>query len=122
MWICEKCGEPHEDHFKICWKCTSEAMEEHVTAVPPPLPKPEPKLRSTGAILFRMLIGSVLGGILGGAVSIGYPADYQIGLVIYGAIGLAIVTGVFFWVLFPYEPGPTSQMPDGPARHEDSPA
>ena len=21
MWICSKCGEPHQDQFKECWKC-----------------------------------------------------------------------------------------------------
>ncbi len=79
MWVCEKCGEPHEDHFKICWKCASQDMGDQVTAEAPPHappPAPEPRLRSGGSILVRIAIGFVVGAIAGGAVLSRFAHSY----------------------------------------------
>jgi len=66
MWICPKCGEPHQDQFKECWKCVGAEMEEHVTAEPPrpTLPPKERKLRSFQSILMRAAVGFLLGALL----------------------------------------------------------
>jgi hypothetical protein len=118
MWVCAKCGEPHEDHFKICWKCASQEMPEQVTADAPllaPATDPDPRLRSGGSILVRIAIAFVVGAILGGAASNVFtrgsmPEDTMGIAVAAGSfalasgLGLAIVTGIFFWVIFPYEP------------------
>jgi hypothetical protein len=113
MWVCPTCSEPHEDHFKICWKCASQEMGEHVTAEAPSPRAPEPRLRSGGAILVRVAIAFVVGVILGGAAYQGFlrrsmqGEDAATGAGIFAlasGIGLAILVGVFFWVIFPYEP------------------
>src|ERR1700688_1465582 len=66
MWICRKCGEPHQDQFKECWKCVGAEMEDHTTAVSAkPLPTPsEPRLRSLSSILVRAGIGFMFGMLL----------------------------------------------------------
>src|SRR5260370_39021754 len=68
MWICQRCGEPHQDQFKECWKCVGKGMDEHVTAAPPrpepPKPPAERRLRSTASILLRASIGFLLGTLL----------------------------------------------------------
>ncbi len=111
MWICPKCSEPHEVHFKICWKCASQEMAEHVTTETPPLPKPEPRLRSLGSILVRAFIAFVVGAILGGVISFTSPADVQAVYAIYSGLALAILVGIFFWVIFPYESSSVAQTP-----------
>lgn len=130
MWICPKCSEPHEDHFKICWKCASEEMAEHVTAEAPPPPAPEPRLRSGGSILVRVAIAFVVGTILGGAAYQGFARrslqgeDAAIGVGFFAlacGLGLAIGVGVFFWVIFPFEPPPAPQPQEEKNPQGDSP-
>lgn len=129
MWYCDKCGEQHEDQFQVCWKCASDELAGHVTAEPPE-PKAEPKLRSGGSILIRMLIGFVVGAILGGA---GYttfgprilhgddPGAAGAGsFAVIAGVGLALAVGMFFWVLFPFEPTPAPPAPpETPIKHDD---
>jgi hypothetical protein len=118
MWTCPKCSEPHEDHFKICWKCASQEMAEQVTTEVPPPPKAEPRLRSFGSILVRAAIAFVVGGIVGGAISFSSPPDVQAVYAIYSGLALAIIVGIFYWVILPYEPRSVAPMaeegnPDG---------
>jgi hypothetical protein len=129
MWVCPKCGEPHEDHFKICWKCASQEMEEQVTAeAPPRVPKPEPRLRSGSVILLRVGIAFVVGVVLGAAAfpmflpatlqaSLGEIAASAVPCALFAGVALAIPVGIFFWVIFPYEP---TAVPE-PAEKKDGP-
>ncbi len=130
MWVCAKCGEPHEDHFKICWKCASQEMEEQVPA-DVPLPAPEPRLRSGGSILVRIAIAFVIGVILGGAAYQGFLRrslqgdDAATGVGIFAlavGVGLAILVGIVFWVIFPYEPTAAPEPAEKKEAPEDSPS
>jgi hypothetical protein len=123
MWICSQCGEPNEPNFELCWNCASKEMEEQVTAAPPrpmlPNPAAEPRLRSGGSIIVRILIAFVVGTVLGGAAFHTFmrstdpltSATYAL----LSGIALAIFVGIFFWVIFPYEresarqPGPSEE-------------
>jgi hypothetical protein len=118
MWICPKCGEPHQDQFKDCWKCVGAEMEEHVTAeLPKPLPPGrERRLRSLRSILLRAAIGFVVGllvslsslkfidlrSVLPAVVDISPTNRVAIGLI--GGALCGILVGLFFWVALPYEP------------------
>ena len=114
MWTCERCGEQHERQFAECWKCFGKEIEHMVTATPPPPPAPPPVLRSNLSILMRMLIGACIGLVLGLAVfhrfDIGLEDAFKAGLITAGVV--AGLVGLFFWVLFPYEPTPFAQISD----------
>lgn len=124
MWICTTCGEPHQDQFKECWKCAGAEPNEHITAEPPKLvpvaPLPERKLRPFGSILARALVGFLIGAVLS-LSSFNFvnadtivpnqplsPAGRTALALLVGAI-FAIVVGLFFWVVLPYEPLDTSR-------------
>jgi hypothetical protein len=111
MWICERCGERHEDQFKECWNCHDQQFTEHVTATPPkPAPSPR-ELRSIGSILVRAMIAAGIGLVLGlaifhrGGTSLETASFWT--AILAGGCGLTV--GLFLWVLFPYEP---SRMPE----------
>jgi hypothetical protein len=116
MWICPRCGEPHQDQFKECWKCVGSEMNEHVTAEPPRLtaPTPERRLRPVGSILLRAGAGFLIGVLLslsscdlvnprallpGQELS---PAAKTVFALVVGLI-FGLVVGLFFWVVFPYQ-------------------
>ena len=118
MWVCSKCGEPHQDQFKECWKCAGIEMEksEHVMPGPPPvtLPPPERRLRSTGSVLARAAVGFLIGAVLS-LSSLNFvnpqtlmpgqemtPGSKTVFALVIGAI-FGLIVGLFFWVLFPYE-------------------
>lgn len=119
MWICPRCGEPHQDQFKECWKCIGAEIDEHVTAgtprPEPSKPPPERRLRSTGSILLRGGIGFLFGTLLSiSSCNFVNPQTVLPGqdlsatnktiiALIVGAI-FGVIVGLFFWVLFPYEP------------------
>lgn len=117
MWICPKCGEQHEDQFKECWKCAGAEMNPEATAIAvKPLPSMERKLRPLSSILARAGSGFVLGMILGSAAShrvmpaflqTGQEYDWLTGALVLG-IGtgavVGLLVGLYFWVVFPYEP------------------
>jgi hypothetical protein len=127
MWICEKCGEPHQDQFRDCWKCAAAELEteEHVTATPPrpALPPPERKLRSVGSILQRAAVGFLIGVLVSlSSFSFIKPQavlpDQDLSLagrtlfaLIVGAL-FGVVVGLFFWVVFPYESTREDDEPD----------
>ena len=117
MWTCPNCGEPLEDHFKICWKCASQEPAEQVTTEAPPPPKPEPRLRPFSSVLVRAAIAFVVGAIIGGAISFTSPVDIQAVYAIYSGLALAIIVGIFYWVILPYEP--TSVEPAAQEEHPD---
>jgi hypothetical protein len=128
MWSCTKCGEVHEDQFEICWKCASKEMEEHVVAGEPPprtapSPAPEPRLRSGGSILVRMGIAFVVGAVMGGAAFYAFVPDLG-GMTllpsVWSGIALAILVGIHFWVIFPYEPGNAPRQ--SAEQQQDEPA
>ena len=127
MWVCPKCGEPHQDQFKECWKCVGAEMEmgEHVTAEPPRpvLPPAERRLRSFSSVLARAAVGFLIGAVLslsslnlvnpqtilpGQELS---PTAKTVFALAVGAI-FGIFVGLFFWVLFPYEPTNEPSEPD----------
>jgi hypothetical protein len=124
----------HEDHFQVCWKCAGKEMEEQApaeapTLVAPPQQQPEPRLRSSGSILARMVIAFVIGAILGGAASYSGFLNRFLGYDLMGSLSaalwngavlggvLTIVVGILFWVIFPYEP---SRTPVGSAANSTS--
>src|ERR1017187_8199756 len=130
MWICAKCGEPHQDQFKDCWKCVGAEMaaEEHVSAAPPrPTPPPrERRLRPLGSFLSRAAVGFLVGALLslmGGNYinaqirnsGIGHlgqdlsPEGLTVLALIVGAV-LGALVGLFFWVVFPYESTDSRQI------------
>jgi hypothetical protein len=130
MWICERCGEPHEDRFKVCWKCAGDEHQHHVTAEPIPFAPhvvgegPERKLRSLGSILVRALIAFVVATI-GGAAFFHRTGATLEDAITAGAIAGAAVgafVGVFIWVVFPYEPiGDIKPRPAPDELHRDPP-
>ena len=116
MWICPRCGEPHQDQFKECWKCIGAEMNEHVTAeLPKPMPPaPERRLRPVSSILLRAGMGFLIGVLLslsscdlvnprtllpGQELS---PEAKTVFALVVGSI-FGIVVGLFFWVVFPYQ-------------------
>lgn len=120
MWICRRCGEPHQDQFKECWKCVGAAMDEHVVAgepkLTPTLPPKERKLRSVGSILLRAGIGFLVGMLIG-LSSLNFinpskilPEEWIVStkdVIVLGLVAGAIfgtLVGIFVWVVFPYEP------------------
>src|ERR1041385_3918847 len=115
MWICPRCSEQHADQFTECWKCAGAAENEGITAKPP-LPKIEPRLRPTSAIVKRAFIGFCVGVIVtmlfGNVVNFDFlvKTDADISLLrtsfLSLSVGLAVglVLGVFFWIVLPYEP------------------
>ena len=131
MWICRKCGEPHQDQFKECWQCVGAEMDEHVMAGEPPLkaalPPTERKLRSLGSILLRAGIGFLV-GLLIGLSSLNFinpstilPEEWIISSkdkIVLGLMAGAVfgtLVGIFVWVVFPYEPpreSPVAKNPD----------
>ena len=124
MWICRKCGEPHQDQFKECWKCVGAEIDGQVMAgepkLPPALPPKERKLRSLGSILLRVGIGFLVGLVIG-LSSLNFinprtilPDEWIVSTtnkivlgLIAGAI-FGILVGIFIWVVFPYAPMPES--------------
>ena len=118
MWICPKCGEPHQDQFKDCWRCVGAEMEEQVPAEAPQLVQPvrERRLRSLGSILVRAAIGFGVGmlvslsslnfvnlrSVLPAVIDISTTNRVVIGLI--GGALFGILVGLFFWVALPYDP------------------
>ena len=113
MWICERCGEPHQDNFKVCWKCAGDEMTEPMTAEAIPAPRTlakrapqERTLRSLGSILARAGIAGVVGMVGGMALFHRNGATLE-EAVVSGSlvgVGLGAFVGIFVWVVFPYEP------------------
>ena len=120
MWICARCGEPHQDQFRECWKCVGAEMEEVEAAQAPPVrpaaPAPERRLRSVKSILLRAAVGFLVGTLVAmssfnfilpqtilpsEAMS---PAGRSLFALVVGLI-FGLVVGLFFWVVLPYEPG-----------------
>ena len=120
MWSCPKCGEMHDDHFDICWKCASpDSVHEPAVMSMPPLP--ERKLRPFRTIFGRALLGFFVGSVLGLALfhstlrrfiaSAGLGDPTTLGSTIYGLIvGVltAFLVAMIHWIFFPYEPLPAS--------------
>jgi hypothetical protein len=117
MWVCPKCGEPHEDQFKVCWKCAGEEMAPaYPGPVAPVAPPVERRLRPLSSILLRAASGFLLGFIFGAMAShrvmpafMQPPGEYDwltaaVTLGLCAGIGLGVLVGLFFWVAFPYEP------------------
>ena len=106
--------------------CFGKELEHAVTATPPmPKPPAPPRtLRSNSSILLRTLIGAVIGMILGEAVfraSGVSPKEVTGYAAVVGAV-FAICVGIFFWVLFPYEPATgADQLLDERERPRHSP-
>lgn len=105
MWVCPRCGEPHDDHFHVCWKCAAEELRDEPTT-PLPTPPVERNLRPASWILARAAVGFVIGTFLGvvtfhryGASLVQASASALVVGVIFG-----ILVAFFFWVFFPYEP------------------
>src|ERR1043166_4005114 len=127
MWVCSKCGEPHQDQFKECWKCAGIEMsmgEQRAAAPPPATPKaPERPLRSTSSVLARAGVGFLIGVVLS-LSSLNFvntqtllpgqelsPGAKSVFALVVGVI-FAVVVGLFFWVLFPFEPTPEPPKSD----------
>lgn len=106
MWTCPQCGEMHDGRFQGCWKCASPEYSTHFTAEEPKPAPPPPALRSTGSIVMRVVVAFIVGMIAGLAIfhrsGLLLETAAMYGLALGG--GLAFIVGVFFWVLFPYEP------------------
>lgn len=121
MWVCERCGEQHEDQFKECWKCFDKKLDEHVTAAPPRPAPPEPTLRPTSAILIRMVIAMTVAMSLGVAIAQRTGSDLSDAAIAGSIFALivGVIVGIFLWVLFPYEPSPTLPDDTQPTQQSD---
>jgi hypothetical protein len=122
MWICAKCGEPHEDQFRDCWKCVGAGPDSERHELPsqgePAAPAAaERPLRSTGSIVFRVLIGFVAGTLGGVAVFHRHGATLEQASILGAIVGVlaAVAVGVFVWVVFPFKP-PAPSEPQDSAR------
>src|SRR6266852_7911971 len=117
MWICQRCGEPHQDQFKECWKCAGAQAEESVVAgEPPPRPAPSPterKLRPLSSIIVRGLVGFLVGLLLSlsslnfinpKAVLPDVSSTDKFVISLWAGAIVGSVVGLFIWVMFPYEP------------------
>lgn len=107
MWTCPQCGEMHDDRFKECWKCAGPEHSTHITAEEPKFaPPPVQTVRSTGSIAMRVIVAFIVGIIAGMAIfhrsGLAFEIAAMYGLYLGG--GLAFLVGVYFWILFPYEP------------------
>lgn len=135
MWICQTCGEPHQDQFKECWKCVGTQIDERRMAGEPPpkasLPAPERKLRSLGSIVVRALAGFLIGMVLSLSslnfinprailpeVMVVSSSDKFFLSLIAGAI-LGTLVGLFIWVVFPYAPCIGNEADDKTAPPSD---
>ena len=111
MWVCQRCGETHQDQFQECWKCFDKQMDEHVAVDPPPVlpPSDERLLRPHGFFLVLGSIAAVIGFIIILAIRLKVPGW---SLFLAGALEDSILAGVIFgtmvgilcWVLIPYQP------------------
>ncbi len=131
MWSCPKCGEMHDDHFDICWKCASpEVLHEPARA--PATQTPERKLRPFRSIAWRVVVAFFAGSILGLALfqstlrnvvaSAGLGNPTTLGSTVYGLIvGMltAILVALIHWIFFPYEPLPASAHSEPMEDDED---
>jgi uncharacterized membrane protein YvbJ len=119
MWICQKCGEAHQDQFRECWKCVGAEIDSQEKAAPPTdvPPAAERELRSRASILIRIAIAFVVGLIFGMAVFHRHGASLAqaatLGTIV--AVTLAIVVGVLLWVVFPFK---AAREGDRPKRHD----
>jgi hypothetical protein len=50
MWICPRCSEVHEDHFKVCWKCAGDEMKSSDQFSAEPLPPGEKRCSQCGQL------------------------------------------------------------------------
>ena len=123
MWVCPRCGEPHQDQFKECWKCVGAETSEHVTAEPPrpTLPAREPRLRSLSSVLARGVVGFGVGMLLGIAVFQRYGQPLAQAAVSGAVVGLviAVIVTIFVWVVFPYEPMTRADIQESSAEQSD---
>jgi hypothetical protein len=103
----------HEDRFRECWKCASPEHSTQITAEAPKLPPPAPALRSPGSILMRVVVAFVVGMIAAMAIfhRSGVPIETAAEYGLYLGGGLAFLVGVFFWILFPYQPSRDAEVP-----------
>ncbi len=130
MWACPKCGEMHDDHFEICWKCASAELP-HDANPPASAPPPERKLRPFRVIAGRSALAFFVGSLLGmglfhstlrrviSTAGLGDPT--VLGSTVYGLIvGVlaAILIAIIHWIFFPYEPLPISSGTE-PADDDD---
>jgi hypothetical protein len=106
-------------------------MDEHVTVEPPrpvPLPRERP-LRSLTSILLRAGAGFLLGALLSlSSCSLVNPQslfpgqdispDDKTAIALAVGVGFGILTGLFFWVLFPYQPG--HNLPEAHSNETES--
>ena len=118
MWTCPQCGEMHEDRFKECWKCANHSA--HITAEEPKPAPPPPPLRTAGSIVMRVVVAFVVGLIAGLAIfhRAGLPLETAATYGLYLGGGLALGVGVFFWILFPYQP--TRDLPPEESESRDA--
>lgn len=115
MWICAKCGEPHQDQFLECWKCVGDEMRprsvEGTQPSPPQLPHREQRqLRSPRSmallVLSRVAVGFLGGMLLGMAIyhrNGASFADAGVASAIIGAV-IGVFAGLIVWIFCPYEP------------------
>ncbi len=121
MWSCPKCGEMHDDHFNICWKCASNEPMPLADRASPVLAPPERKLRPFRIIVGRSLLAFFIGSIIGIALfhstlrrfiaTAGLGDPLTLGSTLYGLIvGVlaAFLVAIIHWIFFPYEPSPAS--------------
>jgi len=96
----------HDDRFKECWKCAGPEHSTQITAEEPKFAPPPPPLRSAGSIVMRVVVAFIVGMIGGLAVfhRSGLALEVAATYGLYMGGGLALLVGVFYWILFPYQP------------------
>jgi hypothetical protein len=112
----------HDDRFKECWKCAGPEHSTHITAEESKFAPPPPALRSTGSIVMRVVVAFSVGVIAGLAIfhRSGLPLDTAATYGLYLGGGMALCVGVYFWILFPYQPmaGDSRDVAEPPVHSE----
>lgn len=114
MWTCADCGERHDDHFQICWKCAGGELAESVEALPTmtALPQEPRELRPFSSIVVRAIIAFVIGTVVGIAFFQRQPGNTEpVAAGVLFGLGVGAVVGLFIWVCFPYEPKGRAKSP-----------
>lgn len=97
MWVCENCGESHEDQFTECWKCAGEILKRSQV--------PDQSVRTLKTVINWSVLGMLAGVFMGGGFFLGRGQGLTEAIFNGCLVGLVFggMVGAFLWVFFPYQ-------------------